>query len=367
MRVAHICQIADPNIGGSLTVARALIKAQRKQGMDARLVFLYGGEMQAGRSPDTEYELFCQVDRRWRWLKGIAVLRRRLRSIAPDIIHHHDGILWPRLATAGLKRPLLTHGHLGRPQAALSSSSYWTHRYIAAHTDCLVAISDLVAESWVRGGFPRERTRLIPNGVDCERFHPRSAEVRSNVRAGLGLSATQKFVLWAGRLDRETKGLDRLVATARRLSEDSRLVVAGDGPARGWLAGEVGQLSANRRPILLGKVNDPADLFGAADAFLFTSKVETFGLVLLEAVASGLPIFAFECEGGGRELLRHLGGLVVAEGDVAVLAQAIASVSVTEANRRMVEQVRREYSWTAVERATRTAYAEFSARRNNLR
>ena len=112
----------------------------------------------------------------------------------------------------------------------------------------------------------------------------------------------------------ETKGLDRLTATARSLPAGIRLVIVGDGPARAWLVTQLETL--DDRPLLMGNIKDPAEIFGIADAFLFTSNVEPFGLVLLEAAASGLPIYAFVCEGGGRELLRDLGATVVMDSSV---------------------------------------------------
>lgn len=358
MRVAHICQSADPNIGGSLTVARALACAQREQGVDARLVFLYADDKVGGGAPHPECETFCDVDRHSRWLRGIPALRRALRKINPEIIHHHDGILWPRLATAGLRRPLVTHGHLGWSPASPIATAYWTNRYIGAHTDCLVAISNWVRDSWVRAGFPSERIRVLPNGVDCARFYPRPLELRQSVRVQLGLPLDQRVLLWAGRLDREMKGLDRLVATARALPAGIRMVIAGDGPFRDWLVKELESLPGDRRPLLLGKVENPAEIFGIADAFLFTSKVEPFGLVLLEAAASGLPIFAFDCEGGGRELLSELGSLVVAEDSVDDLVHTLAAGR-PPVDTALIERVRREYSWAAVARASASVYAEF--------
>ncbi len=359
MRIAHICQSADPSIGGSLTVARALVKAQREEGVDARLVFLYASRDAAVQAADTQ-EIFCQVDRQSRWFRGIRILRRELEKISPDIIHHHDGIFWPRLATVGLGPPLFTHAHLERPEVSAFSAAYWTHRYIASHTDCLLAISDWVRESWVRGGFPREQTRLISNGVDCAQFYPRPEETRRALRARFGLPSDQKLLLWAGRLDGGSKGLNRLVATARVLPAGVRLIIAGDGPSRTQLVADLKALHLDSPPILLGMLHDPAELFGTADAFLFTSIVEAFGLVLLEAAASGLPIFAFECVGGAKDLLHQLGATVLDEGSIADSLSTLTAAS-PSVKRGLLERVRQKYSWTTVSRATLVAYGEVGA------
>lgn len=357
MTIAHLCQSADANIGGSLTVARALVHEQRALGVDARLVCLY--DSNAGRidAAASDEDVLCRIERRSRWRHGIRLLREKLAELKPEVIHHHDGLLWPRLATVGLGCPLVTHGHLGRPQTPWWSIASWTHRYIAAHTDCLVAISPWVAESWIVGGFESQRVKLIPNGVDCAKFFPRDADVRATVRERLALREGQKLLLWAGRLDRETKGLDRLVAVARLLPSHIKLAIAGDGPSRGWLEAQLQSFDPPTRPLLLGKLDEPAELFGVADAFVFTSKVEPFGLVLLEATSSGLPIYAFECEGGGSPLLHELGAMVVHDEDAAELVAAIATMRL-QPDPDLRDRVRRQYSWDAVARATLKVYEE---------
>jgi len=358
MKVVHLCQSADPNVGGSLTVARALVRAQRALGVEAWLVCLYPDDPAVQGVREADYEITCGVSRLSRWSRGLVKLRGVINRLQPDIIHHHDGLLWPRLALLGWKGVRITHGHLGCPSGGLWSSSFWTHRLTMASTDCLIAISPWVAASWEQAGFSESKIRRVPNGVDCERFFPRSPEVRRQLRHALGIDADRHLLLWAGRLDRQTKGLDRLVATAQGLSAEVQLVIAGGGSDAAWLQAELQQLPLGRRPLILGKVPDPAELFGMADSFLFTSKVEPFGLVLLEAVASGLPIFAFDCVGGGRELLVELAARVVGDTEVGELVQVI--------NRReahlpadILERVRNNYSWKNVAVSTVNIYEEW--------
>lgn len=357
MIVAHICQSNDANIGGSLVVARALIRAQRSLGIDARLVCLYdSGSTEGGEATDE----FCQVSRHSRWLLGIPTLRAKLRKLSPAIIHHHDGLLWPRIATAGLGIPLVTHGHLGRPQTGWTTGSYWTHRYVAAHTDRLIAISPWVADSWADGGFPREQIRLVPNGVDCERFYPRGSEFRQHFRSSLGLPTGQRVLLWAGRLDRVTKGLDRLISTVKMLPKEVTLVIAGDGPSREWFEQELNTLDLANRPLIMGKVDDPAELFGIVDGFLFTSKIEPFGLVLLEAAASGLPLYAFRCDGGGMNLLLELQANVFGEDEVSILVKSFATHAPNAAS-YPAERVRLNYSWDAAATSLKRVYEDLAA------
>ncbi len=356
MKVVHLCQSSDPNIGGSLTVARALLKAQRELGAEAWLVHLYEHQDSSLETATREFEITLGVPRNKRWTWGVTQLRALLGEMSPDVIHHHDGILWPRVASSRSPALHVTHGHLGRPDTSCLSASYWTHRYVAAHTDCLLAISPWVARSWIEGGFPEKRIRLVPNGVDCSRFYKRSPATRSKVRASLGLHDSERLLLWAGRLDLETKGLDRLVGVAQSLPDKVRLVVAGGGPSQQWLADMLQPLGA--KVSLLGMVQSPEELFGCADAFLFTSRVEPFGLVLLEAAASSLPIFAFDCVGGGAPLLAELHSSMIKEIGSAEFHTAIGSPW-RLLDPSIAEKVRSQYSWESAAKQTLSVYSEF--------
>lgn len=358
-RVAHICQSDDPNVGGSLSVARALVREQRKLGLDARLIFLYRANSTSDRPPNNTDSLWCDVERKSRWLHGVPRLRRILKQFDPAIIHHHDGILWPRLATMTLGRPLVTHGHLGLPAQGFFSPARLTQFVVARTTDRLIAISEWVASSWERGGFPKKRIWLIPNGVETNRFFSRSSGEKQALRKQLGLPVDCQIALWVGRLHRKMKGLDRLVATASVLRPPFHLVVVGDGPDRSWLEDKMKQIGREASDYtLVGKVADPSLYFGAADMFLFTSVVEPFGLVLLEAAASGLPVFAFDCEGGGRDLLHKVKATIAREDEAGWLVEQMNSRPNQLNTVEITKMVRLEFSWESAARKTIELYQE---------
>jgi glycosyltransferase involved in cell wall biosynthesis len=358
-RVAHICQSDDPNVGGSLSVARALVQEQRKLGLDARLVFLYRTASTSARPLNATDSLWCDVERKSRWLRGVPCLRRVLRQFDPAIIHHHDGILWPRLATMTTGRPLVTHGHLGLPTQGFFSPARLTQFVVKRTTDRLIAISEWVASSWERGGFPKERIRLIPNGVKTDCFVSKTFEEKQALRQRLGLPMDCRIVLWVGRLHCETKGLDRLAAIASVIRPPFHLVVVGDGPDRSWLEDKLKQIGREESGYtLVGKVTDPTTYFGAADMFLFTSKVEPFGLVLLEAAASGLPVFAFNCKGGGRDLLKKLKVTVTFENNAGWLVEQMRLLPDRTGTMEITKMVRLEFSWESAARKTVEMYQE---------
>lgn len=358
MKVVHLVQTADPAVGGSLVVARALCAAQRALGVEAELWFLYASPEDGSASR----EAGCRslgIPRERRMTLGIRVLARGLRESRPDVIHHHDGLLWTRLVSAGAGAGLVTHGHLGAPRTRYMSKAHVAHWLARRFTHRLIAISAWTADSWADSGFPRERIRIVPNGVDTARFRRLPDAARDRFRRELGVPATARILLWAGRLDRETKGLDRLVRVAESLPKSWCCLVAGDGPDRAWLAQELHSRGLDdTRVRMLGKLPAPESVFGISDAFLFTSHREPFGLVLLEAAASELPILAFACEGGANELLEELGVHLLDDArpqDAGVWLAGLGDAPRNPAARCLAQT---RYSWDRTARKTLEAYRE---------
>jgi glycosyltransferase involved in cell wall biosynthesis len=347
------------NVGGSLSVARALVREQRRLGLDARLVLLYREASEAEKLPFGPEVLRCGIERSSRWTRGIYACRQALTRLAPDLIHHHDGILWPRLATMTLRKPMVTHGHLPAPSASFFSGPGLTHAATIRSTDRLIAISDSVASSWEQSGFPARRIRVVPNGVDTRTFFPRTEVEKMRLRDQLGLPRDGRILLWVGRLHREMKGLERVVSVASLLREPFCLVIVGDGPDRSWLETELKRTVSEHLYRMVGKAGDTAPYFGCADLFLFTSHSEPFGLVLLEAAASGLPLFAFACEGGGRELLKTLGATTVQADGARELANHILGGKAGQMDTAgAAELAGRDFSWESATHKIVAVYRE---------
>lgn len=327
-----------------MIVARALVKAQRNLGVDARVVSLYVNSVDAEKTSRESYEISCAIPRKARWTRGIVSLRQVIKKFQPDLIHHHDGIMWPRLACIGLGIPRVSHGHLGACVSNPFSSSWWTHQLAKLTTNHLIAISKWVAQSWTDSGMSESKITLIPNGVDTERFYKRPDSVRSIIRKRYGIMDGETLLVWAGRLDMNTKGLDRLVKLSKDLPCPVRLIIIGDGPDGPWLKNSFLDLALSPPPIFTGLLEDPSDIFGSADAFVLTSRTESFGLVLLEAASSSLPIYAFPCQGGGNELLDELQAYRAADADYSGLADAIShKLGILPSNCQAMIQER--YSW----------------------
>ncbi|WP_249011552.1 glycosyltransferase [Conexibacter sp. DBS9H8] len=166
-------------------------------------------------------------------------------------------------------------------------------------------------------GVARERIGRWDRGVDLCRFFPQRREP--------GRFPGEINVLYTGRLTRE-KGVELLAdafLTARSRDPRLHLILAGDGPERAALADRLGTAAT-----FLGFVHgeELATVYASADAFLFASETDTFGQVILEAQASGLPVIAVDA-GGPADLIRdgHTGLLTAA--DAGALAGALLTVT----------------------------------------
>ena len=192
-------------------------------------------------------------------------------------------------------------------------------------------------------------------GVDSERFGPehRSEDLRFGV---LGDDA-DVLLLSVGRLSEEKRIgvlLDAFAFLSRE-RRDVRLVVAGDGPARREL-----ELTAPAGVTFVGELRGAAlaELYASADVFCFPSTTDTFGQVLLEAGASGLPVVAANA-GGAQELVAHgVTGQLVAPEDPRGLAAALLELA---ADRRLRTRLGRAGREAALARTWDAAIAELSA------
>jgi glycosyltransferase involved in cell wall biosynthesis len=169
-------------------------------------------------------------------------------------------------------------------------------RWFYGQLDRVAAPTESVRRELIAQGLDAARIDVVGRGVDTERFHPqfRDASWRSTWGGGRSL-----VLLYVGRLSRE-KNLDVLLKSFLRLTTrrpDLSLVFVGDGPHRAAL-----ETMAKGAPVRFTGACTGADLsraYASSDLFVFPSTTDTFGRVVLEAQASGLPVLVSD-EGGPK-------------------------------------------------------------------
>jgi glycosyltransferase involved in cell wall biosynthesis/predicted metal-dependent phosphoesterase TrpH len=197
--------------------------------------------------------------------------------------------------------------------------------------DHVLSPSPASDERLSRLGVSADRIGRWDRGVDVSRFSPQRA-------AGHALPG-EVSVLYAGRLTRE-KGADLLAdafLAARRRDPRLHLVLAGGGPEEDQLRERLGTAAT-----FLGWLegDDLAGAYAAADLFLFASRTDTFGQVILEAQASGLPVVAVS-EGGPAGLIRDGETGILCPADADALAQALVDLAAAPARRARIASAAR--------------------------
>ena len=217
---------------------------------------------------------------------------------------------------------------------AIAANPY--HRYVLAaeremfaHLGLRAVICNSVMvrnDIAARFGLDAARLKVIYNGVDLERFHPRHRDARCASRALLGLPPEATVFLYAGS-GFERKGVARLLQAAAAASATAHVLVAGTDKHHGRYRTLAARLGIADRTHFLGPRDDLPALYGAADAFVLPTLYDPMPNAALEALASGLPLVTtLQC--GAQELVTTgSNGFVVDALDADGLAAALTRLA----------------------------------------
>jgi len=234
-------------------------------------------------------------------ISAVFRLARSVRRGRYDAVHVHlyRACIYGRVAArlAGVPVVVTTEHSLGdtqiegRPKGTAVRAMYLATDRLS---DVTVAVSPRVRERLISWGVPARKIRVIPNGLDFERF-AFDPEGRKAVRRELGIPL-KDFVLGSvGRLD-PIKGYDLLIEAAEPLCKSGAwLLLVGEGPEKARLEKLARERNVGQRVIFAGERRDVPQLLSAMDLFAAPSREETFGLSILEAVAVGLRVVFTEC------------------------------------------------------------------------
>ena len=346
--------------GGVNTHIRAQAQALRRLGHDvcvfgATSTPLFNGEISLGGCAsfvvgDTETG-FGADPRSW-WTS-----KRLLRARQFDVLHMHEPLM-PLPSWFVLKQavaPVVATFHSYREQGHRWYPKYrWLFEPLMKRVRARLAVSE-AARRTVAEHFPGDY-EVVPNAIDVDRFAapcPRPEAMRTD----------QRHVLYVGRLE-PRKGVDRLVramAAVQRRASDVRLVIVGDGPDRPALESQARELNVDA--LFAGRVGDASlpGYYQAADIACSPALGdESFGIVLLEAMAAGRPIVATNIA-GYAELLESAGCARLADVDSpeSLAREICALLENPEPARQMGERgaaAARRYDWSVVAKRLEKIY-----------
>ena len=354
LKIGIVSPYGYPHPGGVNEHVRHAYEAMRRMGHDVWIITSkYGKEREdEGRviRLGTGYAFpangsMGRVTLGWRFKQQARDLLAEHRF---DILHFHEPFV-PFLSPTVLDRSdtinIATFHAFGG-----FSPSYWVGKWFAGRlNDKLhgrIAVSG-AARHFISRYFPGDY-RIIPNGVDLDRFA--DAEPFEELRDGT------INILFVGRFE-ERKGLIHLLRAYHRLRKrhvDARLLIIGSGPRQREYRRFIG-LRQIRDVEFLGRVSDDAKAryFASADIFCAPATgQESFGIVLLEAMAAGVPIVASDIHGYKNVVQRGVQGLLVEPRNHRALAAALYRLSSdADLRHRMGEEGRAkapEYSWDRV-------------------
>jgi glycosyltransferase involved in cell wall biosynthesis len=251
---------------------------------------------------------------------AVATLCRRLR---PDVVHTHgyrpDVLHAHGVQQLGLAVVTTVHGFTG---GGWKNRFYeWLQSRAFRRFDAVVAVSRPLVDRLARAGVPRARIHAIPNAS-----RPSAPPLeRAAARAALAIAPDDFVVGWVGRVSHE-KGADVVLRALSHLSDlPLALSVLGTGPDRSGLEARARRLGLDRRIRWHGQVPDAARLFTAFDAFVLSSRTEGTPLVLLEAMAAGVPIVTTRV-GGVPDVVSSAHAVLVPSDDPVRLAAGIRGV-----------------------------------------
>lgn len=312
MRVAIFSEVYWPMVSGVGVTLRRLADSLMQRGHAVRVYSASYNLPESGDRPEVcrsaSRPFFLYPDVQWAFPRHRALMEDAQR-FRPDVIHLATefamGYAGSRVARQ-LGVPIVASAHTDYEQYASRYRVDWAIRagwrylrWFYSQADMVLCPTRIYEQHLHSRGVTH--TGIWSRGVDARLFHP---EYRSNAyRGALGARHGDPVITYIGRLARE-KNLELLLdawTSIRSRYPSARLVLVGQGPLEEEIAGR-GLAGVHLTGLLTGR--DLAEAYASADVFAFPSVTETFGNVLLEAMASGLPVVA-AAAGGVLEFVRH--------------------------------------------------------------
>ena len=255
----------------------------------------------------------------------------------PDVIHAH-GCLWAGYAVSMLKRrtnPLIITEHSTAIGRGLLKEEYIPLlRSALQSADQTISVGERLRKDLETYNVSGKQIKIVPNLIDTDRF------VLPKLQSPYH---KKKFTFMTLALLEPIKGMDVLIKAFSRLQDlNVELIIGGEGSQRETLETFAKEVKADDRITFLGKVprEEVPKLMQQMDSFVLASRFETFGIVYIEALASGKPVIGTRC-GGPEMIINEHNGILVPVDDEQALAEAMREM-ILEYDTFNSEQIRED-------------------------
>jgi glycosyltransferase involved in cell wall biosynthesis len=369
--VVHLA--ASPFYGGPERQMLGLAEALRP---DYRSVFLSFAERglarafldRAREAGFPSYELCTNAPHLFRAAREVAeYLRREQADILCCNGYKPDIVGWLAGRRVGVPVVCVAHGWTAatRKVACYELVDRWVMRW----ADCTVCVSEAMASRVRKAGVPARRTAVIRNAIRTDVFENADPAYRDLLH-GFFTLPPGRIIVAVGRLSPE-KGFDQLVEAAALLCLDHPefgFVLFGDGPRRQSLADRIVARQLQQRFILAGFRTDVERFLPHADLLVNSSFTEGLPVVVLEALAAGVPVVATAVGGTPEVIEDGVHGLLVPAGQPELLARGIADALANDDRRRTMgsqgrNRVLAEFTFEAQGRQYRELFRKLMAGR----
>lgn len=338
LRVALFSETFLPKLDGVVTVMCLLLDHFKERGIEATLfsggehVESYNGFPIVSITPSVPMPMYPEIRMT---IAGRGTFQK-LKDFDPDIIHiaspMHTGLSFMRFAKK-LNKPMVMSFHTHIMNMAkfyrlgfLEKPLWSIHRYVYNKALYRWATSKRVQQELLDHGF--ETTGLWRRGVDPDVFKP--GEAKADVRAKLtDGNPDRTLLIFVGRLAPE-KQIEQIKAVLEAIP-NSHLAIVGDGPFREKLQNIYNGMSVTFAGYLSGE--DLSDAYRAADIFVFPSAIETFGLVVAEAMATGLPVVSSNVGGVPEIITSGENGYMFEPNDIDTMVEQVRDLIENPAKR----------------------------------
>jgi glycosyltransferase involved in cell wall biosynthesis len=372
MRVLFVSDVYFPRVNGVSTSIRTFRSDLAAAGIDTLLV----APAYPGAPPDSEPGIIrvssggVPLDPEDRRFHSRELARTLSVALAErvDLVHIHTPFLAHYAASRFARRhglPLVAtyhtffedYLHHYVPILPRAIGRFLARRFTLSQCDdvaALIAPSAPMRDALLAYGV-KTPVEVLPTGLPVESYRRGDG---ARFRARFAIESGRPVVLYVGRVAYE-KNIDfllRMFVRVRAQCPDALFVIAGEGPARVHLTGLAQQLGIDRAVRFIGYLernSELPDCYAAGDAFVFASRTETQGLVLLEAMAQGIPVVS-TAELGTRSILTEgCGAFVVPEEEGRFAGAVIQALHLPMDSPRRRQLLSHAQSWASLAMARR--------------